>query len=243
MAQGFGWKARIGQLYPSGGLCDYEPQAMAPDGVQFITTRLSFRKAGIEDDAQLVRDLETHARLVADAQVQLIAFNCTVASLVAGPNAINRRIKAATGIPSTTTIEAVLAALSAARLRRFALLTPYPPEVVAAETAFFKAGGYEVAAAGGLPCGDPITQGAIPPARWQELAYDLRGTDCDGLLISCAGIQIAAVLGAIEEDFCRPVIASNQALLWHCLRSVGLPDRPTGHGALLRGAFDPPAQP
>jgi maleate isomerase len=243
MAQRFGWKARIGQLYPSGGLCDYEPQAMAPEGVQFVTTRLSFRKAGLEDDAQLVRNLETHARLVADAQVQLIAFNCTAASLAAGSDSINRRIKAATGIPSTTTIEAVLAALNAARLRRFALLTPYLPEVVAAETAFLRARGYEVAAVAGLPCGDPVTQGTIPPARWLELARDLSGTDCDGLLISCAGIQIAAVLDAIEEDFRRPVIASNQALVWHCLRMLGLPDRPAGHGALLRGAFDTPAQP
>jgi maleate isomerase len=159
LSQGFGWKARIGQLYPSGGLCDYEPQAMAPDGVQFVTTRLSFRKAGLEDNIQLVRDQETHARLVADAQVRLIAFNCTAASLISGPDAINRRIKAATGIPSTTTIEAVLAALAAARLRRFALLTPYQPEVVAAETAFFQARGYEVAAAAGVPCDDPITQG------------------------------------------------------------------------------------
>jgi maleate isomerase len=216
---------------------------MAPEGVQILTTRLSFGKAGLQDDAAIVRDLEAHAHLLADAKVQLIAFNCTVASLVAGPHAINRRIKTATGIPSTTTVEAVLAALVAARLQRFALLTPYLPEVVAAETAFFQAQGYEVAAAAGLPCDDPVTQGSIPPARWLELSRDLRGIDCDGLLISCAGIQLAPVLAAIEEDFCRPVIASNQALVWHCLRMLGLPDRPAGYGALLEGAFDTPTQP
>jgi len=99
MVLGFGWKARIGQLYPSGGLCDYEPQVMAPEGVQFLTTRLGFRKAGLEDDAAVARDLEPHAKLLADAQVQLVAFNCTAASLVAGPDVINRRITDATGIP------------------------------------------------------------------------------------------------------------------------------------------------
>ena len=113
---GFGWKARIGQLYPSGGLCDYEPQIMAPPGVQFLTTRLSFPKARLEDDAALVNEIDVHAQLVADAQVNLIALNCTAASMVVGPDAINRRIMAATGIRSTTTIEAVMAAIEAARL-------------------------------------------------------------------------------------------------------------------------------
>jgi len=238
MALGFGWKARIGQLYPSAGLCDYEPQAMAPEGVQFVTTRLSFRRARLEDDASLVDDIEAHARLVADARVDLVALNCTAASMVAGAESINRRVQAATGIRSTTTIEAVLSALSAAGLRRFALMTPYVDEVVAAETGFFKAHQLSVAAHAGVPCEDPVEQGSIPAERWVELARTLRDTDCDGLLISCAGIQIAPVLGRIEREFGRPVIASNQALVWHCLRLLDLPDRPAGFGALLAGDFD-----
>lgn len=36
MTGGFGWRARIGQLYPAGGLADSEPQTMAPDGVLFV---------------------------------------------------------------------------------------------------------------------------------------------------------------------------------------------------------------
>lgn len=240
MAPGVGWKARIGQLYPSAGVCDYEPQAMAPQGVQFLTTRIAFRRARLEDDAAAANNVETHARLVADARVSLIAFNCTAASMVAGPESINRRIHAATGIRSTTTIEAVLAALSAARLRRFALMTPYVAEVVAAETEFFKSRGLSVAAHAGVPCEDPVEQGSIPPQRWVELARTLRATDCDGLLISCAGIQVAPVIDRIEKELRRPVVTSNQALVWHCLRLLGLPERPIGFGALLAGAFDRP---
>lgn len=238
MALGFGWKARIGQIYPSGGLCDYEPQSMAPEGVQFLTTRIGFRRAGLAEDAALAEGLEAPAGLLADARVGLIAFNCTAASLLAGPASINHRITAATGLPATTTIEAVLAAGAAAGLRRVALLTPYLPEVVQAETEFLRRHGIAVVASAGQPCADPVTQGLIPPARWRALAAGLGGTDCDGLLISCAGIQIAAVLGTIEEAFGRPVIASNQALVWHCLRLLGLPDRPAGFGRLLAGAFD-----
>lgn len=59
----------------------------------------------------------------------------------------------------------------------------------------------------------------------------------DGLLISCAGIQISPVLAEIEAAFGRPVIASNQAVVWHCLRLLQIADRPPGHGDLLAGRF------
>ena len=239
MALGFGWKARIGQLYPSGGLCDYETQVMAPAGVQFLTTRLAFRRTGLEDDRAMVEGVERHARLLADAEVDLIAFNCTAAAMLVGADQINRRIGAATGIRSVTTIDAVLAALDAARLRRIALMTPYPQAVVDAETAFLQARGIAVTAHAGIACDDPIAQGTIAPERWRDLARSLHGSDCDGLLVSCAGIQLAPVLGQIEREFGRPVIASNQALVWHCLRVLGLAERSADYGRLLAGDLDP----
>lgn len=238
MAAALGSRARIGQLYPSGGLCDHEMQRMAPEGVHFVTTRMPFRKAGLEDDTALARDVESHAALLADARVALIAFNCTAASLVAGPAAINRRIEAATGIRSVTTIEAVIEALEAAGMRRFALLTPYLPEVVEAEVAWFTARGLQVTATDGPPCEDPVAQGSIEPRKWLELARGLRAAPGDGLLISCAGIQLADVLEDIEQTVGRPVVASNAALLWTCLRRLGLAERPRGYGALLEGAYD-----
>lgn len=240
MVTGLGSRARIGQLYPSGGLCDHEIQRMAPTGVHFVTTRMPFRRAGLEDDAAVARDVESHAALLADARVDLIAFNCTAASLVTGPAEINRRIEAATGIGSVTTIEAVLEALAATGMQRVALLTPYLPEVVAAEIAFLAGRGLRVEVSAGLPCADPVEQGCIEPQRWLALARELRDVACDGLLISCAGIQVADVLDDIEQAFGRPVVASNQALLWTCLRRLGLVERPPGYGVLLGGAFDQP---
>jgi maleate isomerase len=158
--------------------------------------------------------------------------------MVTGPAAINRRIEAATGIGSVTTIEAVLESLSATAMKRVALLTPYLPEVVAAEVAFLAERGVRVDASAGLPCAGPVEQGCIEPQRWLALARALRDAPVDGLLISCAGIQVADVLADIEAAFGRPVVASNQALLWACLRRLGIAERPRGFGALLEGAFD-----
>ncbi|MGH7005099.1 MAG: aspartate/glutamate racemase family protein, partial [Alphaproteobacteria bacterium] len=151
---------------------------------------------------------------------------------------INRRIETATGIPSTTTIEAVMAALRAARIRRLGLLTPYTDDVVRAETRFLADAGHTVAVTGGEPCVTPVEQGMLPPERWIEWAEPFAGKDIDGLLISCAGIRIAPVLQRIEDRLRRPVITSNQAVVWNCLRILDLADRPQGFGALLAGKFD-----
>lgn len=233
-----GWRARIGQLYPSGGLCDFEPQRMAPPGVQFVTTRIGFRGTRLEDNLALIDGVDEHAQLLADARVDLIAFNCTAASLVVGPEAICRRITQATAIPATTTIQAVLDALAATKARRLVLVTAYPPEVTTTEIRFLEERGFEVPAWRAEECEHPVQQASVPAERWRELAVELKETPADALLISCAGIEIASVLQKIEDGFGRPVIASNQALVWHCLRLLGIPDPVPGFGSLLRREFD-----
>jgi len=229
---------RIGQLYPSGGICDHEPQMMAPAGVRFLTTRMPFRRTGLEDDLGLFRQLEHDAALLADAQVRLIAVNCTAATMLVGADEVNRRVLAATGLRSVTTIEAVVAALRATGMRRIALLTPYPAEVVAAEERFLGALGIQVTVHGGKPCATPVEQGETAPEFWLRAGQALAAADADGLLISCAGIQIASVLNELELHWARPVIASNQALVWHCLRTLNLPQRVQGFGSLLAGRHD-----
>ncbi|GAB7544170.1 hypothetical protein CS8_038420 [Cupriavidus sp. 8B] len=51
------------------------------------------------------------------------------------------------------------------------------------------------------------------------------------------GIQVSGIIEDIERAG-KPVITSNQAPFWHCLRTLGVTDRPTGFGGLLAGNFD-----
>lgn len=237
MSLGFGYQARIGHLYPSGGLCDFEVQLMAPEGVQFVTTRMPFARTSLDSDKAVVADVESHAALLATAGVSLIAMNCTAASMAVGADVINQRIFDATGIRSVTTTDAILAALAAVGARRVALMTPYPREVVEMETAFLARHGIEVGSEVASPCSTPVEQGTFPGSHWAALARQLDVQDADAVLVSCAGIQVSAVIEEIERCG-KPVITSNQALLWHCLRTLGLPDRPSGFGGLLAGEFD-----
>lgn len=235
---GFGALARVGQLYPSGGLCDYEMQLMAPAGVQFLTTRMPFRGTSVADDLALVEDLERHAGLLADAEVDLIAFNCTAASLLVGPEKIRRRIHDATGLPSVTTIEAVESALTSLGARRIALLNPYPPEVEAHEIEHLGERGFDVVATAGPSCRTPIEQGNIPARHWVQIARELDVSEADTVLVSCAGTPTAEVIDTLEQVCARPVVTSNQALLWLVLTTLGIHRVVEGHGRLLAAALD-----
>lgn|GEM_PF-2225248 len=226
---------RVGHLYPSGGISDHELQRMAPEGLRFLVTRMPFRDTSRESDIALAREVENHAGLLADAKVELIAFNCTAASMLAGPGVLERRIEAATGIPAVTTIQAVMAGLARFEARKVALFTAYRSDVVEEERHFLAAHGIAVVAEAHIPCPDPVTQGNVPPRRWLELVTKTDCSAADAILCSCAGIEISPVLSAMESATGKPVVASNAALLRLILERTGWEQPVSGFGRLLAG--------
>ena len=58
--------------------------------------------------------------------------------------------------------------------------------------------------------------------------------EADGVLISGTGFRCVGIVDALEQDLRRPVIAANQASLWHCLRLSGVHTPISGYGNLLR---------
>lgn len=234
---GFGARARVGHIYPSGGICDYEIQMMAPDGVHFLTTRLPFRRTGLADDRAMTAGIAEAAALLSHAEVDLIAFNCTAASMLVGAGEVRARVGAATGgIPCVSTIEAVIQALRHVGAERIVLLDPYPAEVEEAEIAYLAGQGVEVIDHAGPACSTPIEQGTIPPEEWVAIASRVDVSAADAVLVSCAGTQTARAISAIEDLTGRPVITSNQALLWLVLHTLRIHEPVPGYGRLLSSA-------
>ncbi|MAC79137.1 MAG: arylmalonate decarboxylase [Rhodobacteraceae bacterium] len=224
---------RVGHLYPSGGINDLEPQRMAPPEVELLVTRMPFRDTSHSSDRAIADDLEGNVSLLADAKVELIAFNCTAAGLILGPENLRKRILQATGLPCVITIEAVLAALAAFGARRIALFTPYQDEVVAAEIAYLHDRGYAVVAQSHRPCVDPLSQGSIPSGDWLRIASDTDLNGAEAILFSCAGIRIGETIGQIEAATGLPVVASNSALIWQICQRLGVTPPDTRFGKLM----------
>jgi maleate isomerase len=56
--------------------------------------------------------------------------------------------------------------------------------------------------------------------------------DADGYLLSCANVSCFSVIDRIEAGLKKPLVTSNQSVLWALLRAAQAP-RPQGLGALM----------
>jgi maleate isomerase len=232
----YGERLRIGMLIPSGNVI-IEPQvnAMLPQGVALYATRLPLRGSSEGELLAMARNVEEAARLLAHAEVGLIAFNCTAVSTYskAMEAGIQQRIAAATGLPALMTSEAIVQALRKLKSNRIVLLTPYIAEVNAREAGFLKASGFEVLSETGLGLDTNTEMARLAPEVWLDLARNQRTDRADAYLVSCTAVRSGEVIDALERELGRPVVTSNQAIAWYCLRTAGIQDRVPGFGALL----------
>jgi maleate isomerase len=232
----YGERLRIGMLIPSGNVI-IEPQvnAMLPRGVALYAARLPLRGSSEAELLAMAANVEEAARLLGHAGVGLIAFNCTAVSTYSKSmeDDIRQRIAAATGLPALMTSAAIVEALKSLRARKVVLLTPYIPEVNAREVVFLRNEGVEVLSETGLGLNTNTEMAKLASDVWIQLGRKSRDSRADAYLVSCTAVRSAEVIDELERELGRPVVTSNQAITWHCLRSAGIRDKVHGFGALL----------
>ena len=82
--------------------------------------------------------------------------------------------------------------------------------------------------------GQDKTGRRVAPEFIAEFAIAIDTPDADAVLISCGALRAIDVVDEIEQAIGKPVICSNQAMLWHCLRLAGVDDQIEGLGRLFR---------
>ena len=231
----YGLRAKLGMMLPSSNTIA-EPQiaAMLPPGVSLHTTRLRLR-SGREALGMLER-LEEGTQLMADGAVDRLIFHCTAVSMHSPeiPGEITRRMAAITDIPLTITSEAIVEALGVLGARNIVLMTPYDQATNDREVRFLAHHGINVLRERGLGIDGGVEMAAVEPQQWFDETLALRDPAAEAYFISCTTIRSADVIDALEDALGKPVLTSNQAMLWRALRDTGINDRIAGFGRLLR---------
>jgi maleate isomerase len=180
--------------------------------------------------------LEEAAGLLADAEVDRIIFHCTAVSMYSPEivGEITRRVAAVTPIPLVITSEAIIAALRALQATKIVLVTPYVQATNDREVRFLTHHGIEVLRDHGLGIEHGTGMAAVEPEQWYREVMAMRDPAADAYFISCTAVRSADVIEALERDLDRPVITSNQGMIWAALRAAGIADRRSGFGRLLR---------
>jgi maleate isomerase len=232
----FGWRLRLGMLLPSSNqVAEPEIPAMLPEGVSIHTTRLKLTGSGRAEMLAMIEKVEEGAALVADAGADLIVFHCTAVSTF-DPEmdvGLKRRIEQATGKPATATSEALVAAFRALGAGRIVLISPYSPEVNRREAAYFAHHQISVLSETGLDLKGGNAYAGVEPGEWYRLAVANRHQEADAYFLSCTTIRAVPIIAALERDLGKPVVTSNQAMVWHSLRLGGVRDQLSGFGRLI----------
>ena len=238
----YGWRGRIGLLVPSvNTVVEPEMNRMAPAGISVHAARMQNARSDPEDMRRMNTHAERAARELASAHVDVIAFACTAGSFFqgkAGEGGLRQRIEEATGIPVVTTAGAVSDALSALQVTRLMMATPYIDELNQLEKGFLEEAGFRVLAMSGLGVLDAFSIGVVNVHEVYRLAKRLwqENTEpppADATFISCTNLATRDIIGALEKDTGAPVVTSNQATLWGCLRAIGCRGPVPGYGILL----------
>ena len=209
---------------------------MAPDGVTVHSARMAVHLDASESGTrQMLDDLAGAVDDLAQASVDVIAYACTVSSMTYPLDDLTGAMETRAGVPAVTTAGALLDALRALGVEHIAMATPYSDEVNAHEKEFLEQHGVGVVAMRGLGLAPPEFKriATYPPQTARDLAREVDRPEADAILISCTDFASLDCIAELESDLGKPVVTSNQATFWRCLRAAKLSDRMTGFGRLL----------
>lgn len=231
-------RARIGLIIPSSNrLTEPHFNRYAPEGVQTNVTRLRMTGPHRVPLFDLLPKIAEAAEMLADAKCDVIVFHCTASSTEAGregESRVRETIRAATGTQATTTGTALLEALGALGARRLVALSPYMEEMSAREAVFLEEAGLEVVRDRSLNMSSSDEYLSVTPADWLRMIQEESDPSADAYLLSCTNIHSLDIIDAAERSTGKPVVASNQATLWTCLRMCGLQDAVPSLGQLFK---------
>lgn len=160
--------------------------------------------------------------ILPDEHLDAICYSCTSASVVMGDAEVETAIQSArSGVPVVTPPMAAVRGLKALGAQRIAVLTPYTVETSRPMAKYFADKGMDIARFTCLGFEDDRQMARISPDALIELAKKTMPDDADALFVSCTALRSAGVVARMEDAIGKPVVTSNQATAWNCLRLSG----------------------
>ena len=236
-------RARFGILVPFTNT-NLEPDMalMRPDGVSMHYARLGGYDADeIPDEDQMTNlgtsDIDEPLALLHGARPDVILYGCTSATLSIGP-AFDRdlasKIADQSGAQTVTAAGALVHAVKTMGVTRIGFASPYVPTINDRAVDFLASEGIEtVSRADVTETLDNEGQGAMTPSAVTDLARRADSAEAEAIVLSCTDMRSVEAIAEIEAELGKPVITSNQAMMYQATRMAGITDPLPGYGQLL----------
>lgn len=240
----YGWRGRIGLLIAATNAAgEMEAFKMLPEGVSPHFSRVPYAGTGTREAAsQMLTGLESCARLLAGSNetpaVDVLGLMHGNVSGSSDPNldkSISERMEKASGVPSITMSSAVVSALNKFSAKRISSGVPLSQPVMSEGIkSFFEASGFKVPHTAMLPLKTHLEVSSQPPETAFRFIKSLNSDDVDAIVINNGNLRTIEIIDRAERDLGKPVITGNQAVLWACLRKIGIKETLPSLGRLFR---------
>ena len=181
----------------------------------------------------------TAARLLADARVDVIAWNGTSASWLGFDTDVRlcEQIRAETGIPATSAVLAINELLAGHRVTRFGLVSPYLESVQNRIIENYRKAGWSCVAERHLGSDDGFVFAEFPEDELRAALRDVAVAKPEAVVTMCTNMPCAPLVPDVEAESGVAVIDSLAAVVWKSLQLAGFDMRGfTGWGRWLSAA-------
>lgn len=235
-------RGRIGAMVPSTNR-NLEPDffLLAPPGVSVHFVRMPEPNSDeLPTSAVLQRyahlPLNGPVEMLVAATVEVIAYGCTSATLSGSPEfdaKLSAEIEAISALPTITAARALLEAIAALGVSKVAFGSPYVRELHQRGIKFLSDSGLDVISAAdpGRDLGNYEQE--MNPSAVYDLGRRADHPQAQALVLSCTEMRSVEAIEALERDLDKPVVTSNQALMFACLNRIGVNPAGIGVGGRL----------
>ena len=183
----------------------------------------------MEDDLESVAN-----KILPDEKISTIAYGCTSGTIAIGEDKVKEKILLAKpGCYVTTPVTSALKAFKQMDIKKIALFTPYPDAVNKTILEYFTKKNIEVSSFASLNLNLDSEFANVDPNYILEISSKLETKNADALFISCTALPVLNILDKLEQTIKKPVLSSNQTLIWDTIRSIGYKSPIKGYGKLL----------
>lgn len=236
-------RARLGVLVPFTN-SNLEPDLamMRPDGVSVHGARMGgYDEDAVPDAAQMqglgAADLDGPLTLLLGIKPDVVIYGCTSATLTHGPafdRALADRIAASSGAKTVTAAGALVHALKALRVKKIGFASPYVPAINDMAVRFLGDMGLQTVSRAEVDGAlGNHEQGALDPDAVYALGLRADSVKAEAIVLSCTEMRSVEVIDRLEQRLGKPVVTSNQAIMFQVLGALGIEGPVMGFGRLL----------
>lgn len=228
MTEGPQKQIRIGVGTPQANpTVEPEFRRLLPTDVDYYVTRLTSSATDARQRLiEYIEDLPAYLSAYGSLQLDGFGFACTGSSYMVGAaweNQIAVQVGAETGYPIVTATAAISAALDRRRVKRLALVSPYPDWLTEASISYWTDAGYDIAGVTRVEI-DGEDTAAIYGLAGNSACRALAEADlsaADAVLLTGTGLPTLATIAQAQPQSAIPILSSNLCLAETILARFG----------------------